>query len=170
MAEFTYPAGKITANGIVVPISVDDGGNWRARYQDRNLSFETRDKLEAAIKRATRKTTANVEIPILRVQVSHVGDVTTRRGVLTGIHAGTGNPLVMWTVRGQQMREQITSWSESGVTYFPGDFPDEEVTRYARLNREKIVAVDALLRFEQKNKINPRDVLAEALELAVSEG
>jgi hypothetical protein len=169
MNDYTHPAGEISANGFVIPIFVNNNGQWTATHQTKNFAFDTRAKLEAALKRETKKSITKVAIPIRRVQIKYSGEVTTRRGTLTGIHSGTGNPLVTWILKGSELKEQLTSWGESGVKYFPGDMPDAKIEEFARLSREATEAARALLLFEKNYKIEPKEALLKELGRAVSE-
>ena len=80
-----YPAGVISAHGIDVPIKVTDSGRWEAEINGRTWSYETRDKLEASLKRQTKQATSKVAVPVVKMDVRW-GNASWVRGTLTGIH------------------------------------------------------------------------------------
>lgn len=160
-----WDAGTITTNGIDVPVQVDDyNGNWKAEYAGKHLSYETRDKLVNALARLTKKTKAEVAVPVIRIKAYRGwgdGDITIARGVLTGLHSGNGNVLATWTVRGTAMKEQITS--DSSTSYVGSDTTDEQLAEYNRLLRLKAQTLREIRDWETAHQIKPKDAVETAL-------
>lgn len=166
-----HPAGTIISNDIEIPVTVSDlSGSWQAEYMGRRLSSETRDKLKASLDRLTKKEKVSVEIPVIRVSLPDRntafgnGRITVTRGVLTGLHAGTGNVLAAWTVRGQVQREQITSWGRNEKIYVGGDTTDEELQAYGELVAESLRLKRAIAEWERRHEVKPKEVVERAIE------
>lgn len=150
-----YNVGSITANGIEVPITVNDQGHWLAEYAGKRLSYETRDKLESSLKRLTKSAAVQVEVSVISVEKALAG---TRfvRGTLTGIHGGNGNVLVTWHHGGRRgdTKEQISySYGGSRGRYFGGDVTDEQLREYADLVEAERAATAAVRKAEARYEI-----------------
>lgn len=161
-----WDAGSITVNDVKVPVQADDyNGQWTAEYAGQSLSFETRAQLERKLSALTRKTKVTVEIHVIRVREYRgwgPGDVTVTRGVLTGIHSGTGNVLAAWTVRGTVQKEQITRDSE--VIYVGGDTSDEALKEYNQIEKDLAVLRERLTEWLKLHKIDPKDAVQRAID------
>lgn len=161
----THSAGTYTSNGVDLQLSVSDAtGKWSTEFAGRQWTYETLDKLKAALDRQTRKARIEVEVAAIRViQYTGwgVGDATIQRGTLTGIHSGTGNVLAAWDNRGTTVKEQITR--TSGVTFAAGDTSDEELAEYNRLLRLRAETVQAIRAWEKRHEIQPTNVVENAL-------
>lgn len=165
----THLAGTYTSNGVDIQLSVNDvTGKWEAEFAGRTWSYETLDKLKAALDRQTKKT--RVEVEVAAVKVIHyrgwgIGDSTIQRGVLTGIHSGTGNVLSAWDNKGTTVKEQITR--TSGVTFAAGDTSDKELAEYNRLLRLKAETIKAIQEWERRHEIEPKQVVENAIAARV---
>lgn len=166
-----YPAGVISANGIDVPIKVTDSGKWEAEINGRTWSYETRDKLEASLKRQTKQATVKVAVPVVAVKVGW-GTVSWVRGTLTGIHGANGNVLAVWHHGGQRgdIKEQISTGYGSQSGYFGGDLTDEQLTEYARLVQVAHEADQARRKAEKAYEIRPKDTVIRAIEAQAGSG
>ena len=153
MADF--PAGDIESNGVSVPINVNSQGKWWAEYDGRTLSYETRDKLEGALKRLTKSAAVTVEVSVVKVENALSG---TRwvRGTLTGIHGGNGNVLVTWHYGGRRgdVKEQIAyRYGGTSGRYFGGDVTDDQLRAYTDLVRTAREAADAVKAAESRHTV-----------------
>lgn len=161
-----WDAGTITTNGVDVPVQVDDlNGKWSAQYAGKNLSHETRDKLVAALGRLTKQAKVEVAVPVIRITEYRGwgdGNITVARGYLTGIHSGNGNVLATWTVRGKEMKEQITG--DSGVSYVGGDTTDADLGEYNRLLRIKADTLKKIHAWEKAHEVDTRKAVETAVE------
>jgi hypothetical protein len=162
-----YEAGTITTNGVDVPVKVDDDGNWRAEYAGKFLSADTREKLKGQLSRLTKQTRASVEVHVIRIKENeswaNPGIVITR-GVLTGLHSGTGNVLSKWDVRGKQVSEQITGWGGPRTIYVGHDTSPEELEEYGRLIRVRAETRRAIDKWEERHTLQPKAVVENALK------
>lgn len=162
-----WDAGTITTNGVETPVQVDDySGKWHADYAGKNLSYETRDKLEAALKRLTKQTKVEVEVHVIRVRPysgwsDDGGNIVVTRGTLTGLHAGTGNVLADWTVRGQSQKEQLTR--DSNIVYVGGDTSDEALSEYNHIRRTIATANRAKGVWEKAHVVEPKAIVEAAI-------
>jgi len=167
-----WDAGTITTNGIEVPVQVNDyTGRWTAEYAGKSLSYETRDKLAAALGRLTKQTKVEVAVPVIRVKEYRGygdGNITVVRGVLTGLHSGNGNVLATWSVRGTAMKEQITH--ESGTSYVGSDTTDEQLAEYNRLLRLEKKTMREIRDWEKAHQIKPKDAVETALDAKAGSG
>lgn len=161
-----YEAGSITVNDIEVPIKVDDGGNWLAAFAGQSLSYDTRDKLQNRLATLTKKTKVTVDVAVAKISPKGgygAMGITCRRGRATGIHGGNGNVLAEWDVRGQTVKEQVTSWGSNDSFYVGGDVTDEEIAAYNELVKAKAELVEKIFTWEKRNKID----LKKAVEAAI---
>lgn len=161
-----YEAGSITTNGVEVSIKVNDDGDWTAEYAGKHLSSDTRDKLKGKLARLTRGAKVELEIPVIRTEIKGLGGdtVVVRRGVLTGVHGGTGNVLAAWMVRGQTVKEQITGWESSSLDYVAGDTTDEELKEYAGIIRSLSELRDREDKWLRRHRIDPKKVVETAIQ------
>jgi hypothetical protein len=114
MAE--YKAGNIKRNGEWFKLRVDDGGNWLADAAGRTLKHPTRAKLITDIDRVMRLEKKAVHIPVTVVEGKNNGYLKLKHGVVTGIHAGTGNLTVAWDIGGNgQLTISATGYSTDDV-------------------------------------------------------
>lgn len=165
-----WDAGVISVNDVEIPVQVDDyNGRWSAEYAGQRLSTDTRDQLRGRLDRLTKKTRTAVEVHVVRIKPYAgygPGNITIARGKLTGLHAGTGNVLAAWQIRGKTEREQITGWGSSGTLYVGGDTTDEALAEYNRLQKELEeirVQRDAWVK---AHEIKPKDAVQRAIEAA----
>lgn len=167
-----FPAGDITANGVTVPITVNDRGSWQAEYAGKNLSYETRDKLEASLKRLTKSAAVQVEVSVVSVE-KHLGGTRFVRGTLTGIHGGNGNVLVTWHHSGRRgdVKEQIGySYGGARGRYFGGDVTDEQLKAYSDLVEAERAAVAAVRKAEDRYEIKDVKKAVQSVIDSVSGG
>lgn len=160
-----YPAGSITKNNTEVPIFVDDQGLWKAEHGGRSLSADTRDKLESKIATATKRTTRAVTVPVTQVKYpgnGYDGGISYKRGVATGIHSSNGNVLMTWTVRGTEVKEQLTTHGYG--THFLGNVSEGELSEFNQLCIDLVKAQKAHRAFLRKHEINVKDVVVAALD------
>jgi hypothetical protein len=130
-----YPAGQVEANGFTVPITVNDHGNWSAEYDGRTLVYPTREKLENALKRLTKRAAVTVAVPVVSIEESYAGARGTR-ATITGIHGANGNVLVTLHHNGRRgdTKEQVSARYRSEVgLWFGGDVTDEQIAEYSAL-------------------------------------
>lgn len=162
-----HDAGSITVNDVEIPLQVDDyNGHWTASYAGQPLSYETRDKLVNKLKTLTKKTAAKVEVHVIRVTPYGgygAGNLSIARGVLTGLHAGTGNVLAAWQVRGKTEREQLTNWGQGGRVYVGGDTPDEALAEYNDIRKQLAELTERRDKWERRYQIKPKDAVEQAL-------
>jgi len=164
----SYPAGTISANGVSVPIFVSDQGRWEAEYAGRSLGFETRDKLETAIKRLTKTTTVPVAVAFVRIEKRGTAGIAKTAGTATGIHAGNGNVLVVWHQRHGDVKDQIKSPSYQTVDF--GGVDDDVLAEYGDLVAAAARAEKAADEFRAKYKIDLKDEVLNAIKKATEEG
>lgn len=162
-----WDAGVIEANGVEVPVQVDDfSGDWTAEYAGKSLRYETREKLANRLKTLTKQTKIDVEVHVVRITPYTgwgEGKATITRGKLTGLHAGTGNVLADWTVRGKSQKEQIVSYSNRGSIYVGGDTSAEELEKYGKILSElKRLQIEKTA-WERKYEIKPKDAVENAI-------
>lgn len=91
-----YRAGIVKHAGEWFKFRVDDDGNWLAEMDGRDLKYQTRAALLSEIDRLMRIRKKAVNIPFTMVESRNNGYVRLKHGVVTGVHAGTGNLLVAW--------------------------------------------------------------------------
>jgi hypothetical protein len=91
-----YKAGIIKHAGAWFKLRVNDEGDWLTEFDGRDLKQPTRAKLLADIERVMRLKKKAVNIPFTKVESKNNGYITLKHGVVTGVHAGTGNLLVSW--------------------------------------------------------------------------
>jgi len=149
-----YPAGQIEANGVTVPIFVDDNGNWSAEFDGRTQSYPLREKLENRLKTLTRQAVVRVEIPVIKVERSYDG-ARFIRATLTGIHGANGNVLGVLHYGGRRgdVKEQFSRSYGSSETFFGGDLTDEQLQEYAALRLAKAEAEQAVRAAEKRYEI-----------------
>ncbi len=163
MTEFN--AGSIEANGVTVPITVDNQGNWKAKYDGRTLSYPIREKLENALKRLTKRAAVVVSVPVVSIERSYSGASRTR-ATATGIHGANGNVLVTLHHGGHRgdVKEQIsTKYSSQIGLWFGGDVTDEQIAEFSRLIKAHKEAKEAMDNMEARLRID----LLKAVETAV---
>lgn len=166
MAE--YPAGQVEANGVTVPIMVNDSGNWSAIYDGRTLAYPTREKLENALKRLTKRAAVTVAVPVVKISESYDG-VTRTRATVTGIHGANGNVLVTLH-KGNRLgdvKEQVSTRYSGGSPeglWFGGDVTDEQITEYSRLVKAEAVAREARSQMRKRLSVN----ILKAAETAIA--
>lgn len=95
-----YRAGNVKHAGEWFKFRVDDDGNWLAEVDGRDLKHPTRAALLKDIERVMRLKKKLVNIPITVVESKANGYIKLKHGVVTGIHAGTGNLMVSWDIGG----------------------------------------------------------------------
>lgn len=146
-----YPAGQIEANGVTVPIFVDERGDWTAEYGGRIQAYPTREKLENRLKTLTRQATVRVEVPVVRVNLKYDGAEFTR-ATLTGIHGGNGNVIGVLHFGGRRgdVKEQFGRCYGSSEVFFGGDVTDEQLQEYAALRRAEYEARNAVRKAEKR--------------------
>lgn len=163
-----WDAGTITTNGVEVPVQIDDySGEWHAEYAGQYLRTETRKQMEGKLARLTKKAKVTVEVHVIKIRQSESwtgGDIRVTRGVLTGIHSGTGNVLAAWTVRGQVQKEQVTDWSQVRVDYVGGDTTDEELAEYNLILKELKELQDRKSKWLKRHEIEPKDAVQRAID------
>lgn len=167
-----FPAGDITANGVTVPITVNDRGSWQAEYAGKNLSYETRDRLEASLKRLTKSAAVQVEVSIVSVE-KHLGGTRFVRGTLTGIHGRNGNVLVTWHHGGRRgdTKEQISyTYGSANGRYFGGDVTDKQLQEYADLVEAERTAREAVQEAERRYMIKDVKKTVQSVIDSVSGG
>lgn len=161
----SFDAGEITTNGVSVPIQVDDYGNWTARFAGKYVSADTRDRLKGKLSRLTKATKVDVAVPVVLVKSGgpNGGAVTIRRGVLTGIHSSNGNVLVTWTIRGQEVKEQITGLGFNDL-FVTGDVKDAELSELAEIRKELAALQDRHLKWSRAREISPKEAVQAAID------
>lgn len=161
-----HSAGTITANGVSVPIFVTDQGDWTAAHAGRELRYESREKLEAAIKRLTKTTTTPVAVDFVRIEKRGDQGIVRTRGTATGIHSGNGNVLVVWHTRhGGDQKDQTKpagGWHSTTADF--GDVSDEVLAEYRDLVIAKAQAEAAERAFVDKHKIDLKDEVLKAIK------
>lgn len=161
-----FDAGTIEANGVTIPIKVNAQGNWLAKYDGRELTYPTREKLENSLKRLTKRAAVVVAVPVVQINRTYDGARGTR-ATATGIHGANGNVLVTLHKGGRvgDVKEQVsTRFSSEAGLWFGGDVTDEQIAEFSRLIKvayEAKTAVDAL---ERRLKID----LLKAVETVVA--
>lgn len=162
-----YDAGAIEANGVTVPVQVTDQGDWQAEYDGRTLRYPARDKLEAALKRLTKRAAVVVAVPVVQIEKRH-NRVTRTRATATGIHGANGNVLVTLHKGGRQgdVKEQVSAryGSHGSGLWFGGDVTDEQILEFSRLVTAAYEAKQAVDAMEERLSIN----LFKAVETAVA--
>lgn len=96
MPDRNYPmVSEVLVSGTTYPILCDPRGNFHARIGSDNdrdwLRSSSFDGLVEALRRANARQRKTCAIPVARYD--HHGLV---KGTITGIHGGTGNPMVRW--------------------------------------------------------------------------
>ena len=163
-----YPAGQVEANGVTVPITVDDSGEWCAKYDGRTLAYPTREKLENALKRLTKRAAVTVAVPVVRINESY-DSFTRTRATVTGIHGANGNVLVTLH-KGNRLgdiKEQVSARYSGGAPeglWFGGDVTDEQITEYSRLVKAEADAKAARRKMRDRLSIN----ILEAAKTAIA--
>jgi hypothetical protein len=161
-----FDAGSIEANGVTIPIQVDDLGNWLAEYDGRTLTFPAREKLEASLKRLTKRAAVVLALPVVSIEKGY-RSVTRTRATVTGVHGANGNVLVTLHKGGRtgDVREQVSARyrSQAGL-WFGGDVTDEQIAEFSRLVKAHAEAKDAMDDMEKRLKID----LFTATETAVA--
>lgn len=95
-----YRAGNVKHAGEWFKLRVDDDGNWLAEVDGRDLKHPTRAKLLSDIERVMRLRKKAVHLPVTVMESKSNGHLKVKHGVVTGIHAGTGNLMVAWDIGG----------------------------------------------------------------------
>lgn len=161
-----YEAGTAEVNGVTVPLKVDDFGKWKANYAGQTLGYDTREKLVNRLKALTKQTAAKVEVHVIRIKPYEgygAGNLRIASGVLTGLHAGTGNVLAAWQVRGKTEREQITSWGQGGTLYVGGDTPEQALAEYNEIRIQLAELKQARDKWERRYTVRPKEAVEQAL-------
>lgn len=167
----SYDAGNTSVNKEIVPIQVTSWGEWTANYGGQTHRADTKKGLEEALKAVAAKRRVKVSVPAVKIKKTYTradGVVLTRiTGVLTGLHAGTGNVLAVWQDGEKTEREQInasyrpdeyTVYAKEGVT-------TEDVAEYQQLLRTLEAAREAVSEWERVNKIRSvKDAVVEAID------
>lgn len=162
-----YDAGSITANEVEIPIQVDESGSWKAEYAGQHLRYDTRDKLKTRLETLTKKTKITVQVPVIRIEEYKgwgTGPLSVARGELTGIHAGTGNVLAAWQVRGKTEKEQITNWGQAGTVYVGGDTTDDQLVEYSGICNKLTELRKRKEAWLKARQIKPQDAVETALK------
>lgn len=162
-----YAAGlHMGKDGTDVPIYVTDRGQWLAQIGERVISDWTRAALTTQIDKLTKRKVVKVSVPVTRVSEKLTG-IMVRHGVLTGIHGSNDNPLVTWTVRDSEVKEQITDGMLSGGDgrYFE-KLSAERLDELARLLKAKRDADSAYKEFRDAHGMNVRETILNALDNA----
>lgn len=136
-----YRAGNIKHAGEWFKFRVDDDGNWLTEMDGRDLKHLTRAALLAEIDRLMRIRKKAVNIPFTNVENKNNGYIKLKHGVVTGVHAGTGNLLVAWD---DGSNGQITAGAFTEVLQRLTAREEDEL---ARLSREASESSDALRGF-----------------------
>jgi hypothetical protein len=160
-----FDAGSIEVNDVTIPIQVDTEGNWLAVYDGRTLRYPTRDKLEGALKRLTKRASVTVSVPVVKIEKG-VGGVARTRATATGIHGANGNVLVTLHYggrRGDVKEQENVKYSYSAGLWFGGDVTDEQIIEFGRLIKVAQEARQAVDDMEKKLRID----LLKAVETAV---
>ena len=160
----SYNAGVIEANGVTVPIQVDDQGRWLAKY-GRTLTYPAREKLEGALKRLTKRAAVVVSVPVVQID-KHYDGASWTRATATGIHGANGNVLVILHKGGRvgDVREQVSArYSSQAGLWFGGDVTDEQIAEFSRLIKAHREAKQAMENMEARLRID----LLKAVETAV---
>jgi hypothetical protein len=162
-----FDAGSIEANGITIPIQVDDQGNWLAEYDGRTLSYPAREKLENSLKRLTKRAAVVVAVSVVNVEKSYDRARHTR-ATATGIHGANGNILVTLHKGGRigDVKEQVSAryGSYGSGLWFGGDVTDEQIAEFSRLIKAHKEAKEAMEAMENRLRID----LFKAVETAVA--
>lgn len=161
----SYDAGEITTNGVSVPIKVTDDGDWTAEYAGQHLRTDSRDKLKGRLARLTRSSKVEVAVPVVKVRLAGLGNdtVVVTRGVAYGLHGGTGNVMVTWTIKGKETKEQLSSYGYS-ETYIAGDVTDEELKDYAAMMKAKAELRSREEGWLKRHRIDPKKAVQQAIE------
>lgn len=121
----TYPVGQLARAGEKIDLRVDDDGNWLAMVAGRELKQQTRAKLVSDIDRILRLERKAVHIPVTVVESKNNGYLRLKHGVVTGIHASTGNLTV--------------SWDDGGAGQLGIGYSSDSVLRRLTSNEEEIL-------------------------------
>lgn len=162
-----YPVGlHMGKDGTDVPLFVTDRGQWIAQVGEKTVTDWQRTGLCAQIDKLTKRRIAKVSVPVTRV-VPHETGITIRHGVLTGVHGSNGNPLVTWTIRGGEVKEQITDDRFIGTDeiYFE-KLSKEEVDELAGLVLAKQDANRRYREFRDAHGMSVRETILNALDNA----
>lgn len=125
-----YKAGNIKRGGEWFKLRVDDDGNWLTEAAGRTLRQPTRAKLIADIDRVLRLEKRAVHIPITVVENKSNGHLRLKHGVVTGIHAGTGNLMISWDIGGNgQLTISTTGYSTDDALRRLTPSEEDELTR-----------------------------------------
>lgn len=168
-----YPAGQVEANGVTVPIMVNDRGDWSAEFDGRKLSYPVREKLENALKRLTKRAAIVVEVSVVKIEADYHSARGTR-ATATGIHGANGNVLVTLHHGGHRgdTKEQISVryGSQAGL-WFGGDVTDEQIAEYSRLRNAAYEAQQAVRTAEARLSVDLLKTVERAIEArGLSEG
>lgn len=145
MAE--YKTGVIKHAGAWFKLRVNDEGDWLTEMDGRDLKQPTRAKLLADIDRMMRLKKKAVNIPFTKVESKNNGHVTLKHGVVTGVHAGTGNLLVSWD---DGTNGQLTVGYGSEVMR---RLSLDEESALRRLTREAYESAETLREFGQRRQV-----------------
>lgn len=158
-----YPVGSITHNGVTVPVTVDDRGWFQADHGGRGYSYETWAKLDDALKRATRQTTARVAVPFVQVISKGTDGIKWRRGTATGKHGSNGNILVTWETKHGPVKEQL---SRADFMLIFGDVSADVLSQFNQLVKDAAQADRLRDEFQRKHKIDIAEVVTDAIDAA----
>jgi hypothetical protein len=161
-----YDVGTIETNGVTIPIQVNTVGQWLAEYDGRTLAYPTREKLEAALKRLTKRAAVVVSVPVVKIEKKYDG-VARVRATATGIHGANGNVLVTLHHggrRGDVKEQESARYSYGSSLWFGGDVTDEQIAEFDRLIKAHKAAKEAMDAMEKRLKID----LSKAVETAVA--
>lgn len=142
--------------GEKIEINVDSSGFFTARVGLDYLKFETLKELEAAARKALRKTRVTVAVPATLIHVSKYSGVgytrkyhgeTCRRVILTGINPKTDEVNYVFEDTGEKGAHERFG-SRSGK--FGRPMTDDDIREWERLHREKKAAEERFEKFERK--------------------
>lgn len=161
-----WSAGQIEANGVVVPIEVNDHGDWTAEYDGRTLAYPTREKLENSLKRLTKRAAVVVAVSVVSIEETH-SSARGIRSTVTGIHGANGNVLITLHKGGRHgdVKEQVSVRyrSPSGL-WFGGDVTDEQIAEYSRLVKAEAEAREARRQMRERLSIDLLKTTERAVE------
>lgn len=143
-----YNAGEVIRAGERLVLAVDDDGNWLAKVAGRELKRPTRAQLITEIDRVMRLEEKAVHIPITVAEAKN-GYLTVKHGVATGVHAGTGKPLVSWD---DGTNGQLSEGASYGTDVMRRLLPEEEVT-LRRLTKEFSDKADELRSYRSSRAV-----------------
>jgi len=153
---------EMTKNGVTVEVEFSA---MRKTFQvvvgDQLLESETWKGLESKVAKATKRVTKKVAVPFTRVSLGEFRD-----GTATGLHSANGNVLVTWS---NGTREQMTrTFGYRPETFHP--LSDADRSQLVRLRKEFEAARDALDAWEDVHRVDLKEAVNEALNVAEAGG